>query len=40
MPKVGGKKNQYTPAGAAAAKREAQRTGVPMKKEEPKRKGK
>ena len=40
MPEYEGKKYPYTPAGAAAAKREAQRTGAPMKKEEPKRKGK
>ena len=40
MPKVGGKKYAYTPEGVAAAKRASQKAGAPMKKEEPKRKGK
>ena len=30
MPKVGGKKYAYTPAGVAAAKRESKKTGTPI----------
>lgn len=37
MPKVGGKKFAYTPAGQSAAKRYATRTGKPVVKEEKKK---
>jgi hypothetical protein len=30
MPKIGGKKYAYTPAGVAAAKRESKKTGTPI----------
>lgn len=39
MPKVGGKKYAYTPAGVAAAKRESKKTGTAMKKAKPRKKG-
>lgn len=39
-PKVGQKAYPYTPAGKAAAAKEAQKTGKPMKSDPPPKKGK
>ncbi len=39
MPKVGNKHFPYTPAGEAAAKKEAARTGKPVKRMKPGKKG-